>query len=41
MSGGVGVKSIRYPLAGETSDHVKAVAPPIHAAPDVRDVKLP
>ena len=26
---------------GETSDHVKAVAPPIHAAPDVRDVKLP
>ena len=41
MSGGIGVKRVRYTLAGETINYVKAVAPAVHAAPDVRDVKLP
>ena len=36
-----GVKRVRYPLAGETINHVKAIAPAVHTAPDVRDVKLP
>ena len=41
MSGGVGVKRVRYPLAGETINHVKDVAPAVHTAPEYDQFHLP